>query len=229
VAASYPRTPVVAGLDGDWAGVSEGATKIPYRLHIRTDANGTTGTFDSPDLGVEGFRLSGLHRWDRRVTFNINPLGMFFIGALAPDGSLSGQLCQDGVFSGRIEFARGAAAGPSAAPPPPPLARQLPAPAAVDAARLAADAGVCDLSDMGTPEMVITARDGRLFARIVNPGMGYIFDPREVELVPASATRFLGKESNVEAEFAEPVDGRAPYAVVHALGRYAVAQRASKG
>jgi hypothetical protein len=221
-AAIYPLTPKLPQLDGDWSGNTGGPASLRIVFHIHTDANGTTGTYDSPDQDIVGAPLSGLSHDNGFVMLRAMPLNLFFMGQLRPDGAISGSLDQNGVFSGRFELKRSAGVRTATSAVP---ARALPTPVAVDPQRLAAYAGVYDLSDAGTPEMVVTAANGHLYARMTNPGMGVIMDQPAVEITPASQTSFYWKNIAVEADFAAPVNGHSPYAVIHALGHYQVAQR----
>jgi hypothetical protein len=43
--------------------------------------------------------------------------------------------------------------------------------------------------------------------------------------MPTSDASFRWQGIDAEADFAAPVNGRSPYAVIHALGHYQVAQR----
>jgi pimeloyl-ACP methyl ester carboxylesterase len=79
--------PVIAGLDGDWAGAITMTTgvKISLILHVRTDARGTVVNLDSPEQLAYGIPLRTLKRDGRKVTFALSPT-QTFEGTLAVDG-----------------------------------------------------------------------------------------------------------------------------------------------
>ncbi len=87
--------PVIAGLDGDWAGAIAMPTGATIRLivHVRTDARGTLVSLDSPDQLAYGLPLRTLRRDGRKVAFDIN--GARFEGMLSADGHSI-----DGTWSG---------------------------------------------------------------------------------------------------------------------------------
>ncbi len=87
--------PVIAGLDGDWAGaitMPTGAT-IRLILHVKTDARGTVVSLDSPDQLAYGVPLRTLKRDGRKITFNLNGAG--FEGTLSAD-----ERTLDGAWNG---------------------------------------------------------------------------------------------------------------------------------
>lgn len=87
--------PVIEGLDGDWAGAMTMPTGATIRLvlHVRTGADGTAVTLDSPDQLAYGIPLRTLKRDGGKVGFSIN--GGSFEGTLAADSHSI-----DGAWSG---------------------------------------------------------------------------------------------------------------------------------
>jgi alpha-beta hydrolase superfamily lysophospholipase len=81
-----PKGPVVAGLDGDWAGeLANGGLKIRVILHVRTGAYGTIAALDSPDQLVTGLPAA-LTRDGSKVAFTVKAVGLSYAGALSADG-----------------------------------------------------------------------------------------------------------------------------------------------
>ena len=87
--------PVIAGLDGDWAGaITPGGSAVRLILHVRTNTGGTVIQMDSPDQLAYGIPLRSFKRSGQRITFDIN--GSSFDGQLSGDGQKI-----DGVWTGR--------------------------------------------------------------------------------------------------------------------------------
>jgi len=77
--------PVIAGLDGDWAGaIQPGGATIRLIVHVRTDTRGTVVSLDSPDQGAFDLPLRTLKRDGQKVSFAIN--GSRYDGTLSADG-----------------------------------------------------------------------------------------------------------------------------------------------
>lgn len=95
--------PVIAGLDGDWAGTIRpaGAT-IRLILHIATDARGTVVSLDSPDQLAYGLPLPSLAREGQTVSFGIN--GSRFEGMLSADGRTIGGTWSGPNYKGPLIF-----------------------------------------------------------------------------------------------------------------------------
>lgn len=77
--------PIIAGLDGDWAGtiMPAGAT-IRLIVHVVTNTGGTVVSIDSPDQLAYGLPLPTLRREGQAVRFTVN--GSRFEGTLSADG-----------------------------------------------------------------------------------------------------------------------------------------------
>ncbi|HEY2357135.1 MAG TPA: alpha/beta fold hydrolase [Phenylobacterium sp.] len=91
-----PR-PVVAGMDGDWAGaVTSGAgTKLRIVLHIHTSPSGTIVLMDSPDQLAYGIPIFPLTRDGQKVAFELKVARASYEGQLSADGkTLSGTWTQ---------------------------------------------------------------------------------------------------------------------------------------
>ncbi len=77
--------PMIAGLDGDWAGaITPAGATIRLIVHVRTDARGTVVSLDSPDQLALGVPLRTLKRDGQKVSFQIN--GSSYEGVLSSDG-----------------------------------------------------------------------------------------------------------------------------------------------
>lgn len=70
-------SPVIQGLDGDWAGSLNLGTGLILRvvIHVRTDARGTWGTMDSLDQGAVGVPISSIARDDDKVVIEAKVIG----------------------------------------------------------------------------------------------------------------------------------------------------------
>jgi uncharacterized protein len=93
---TVPPRPVVAGLDGDWAGViSVPQGDLRLLLHVKTDAGGTLALFESPDQSPIKVVAVLTHEGDA-VTITLMGIGGFD-GKLSADGtSLEGHWRQMG-------------------------------------------------------------------------------------------------------------------------------------
>ncbi len=91
-----PPRPVVAGLDGTWAGVlSTPQGDLHVLLEVKTDARGTLGLFQSPDQSPAKM-VAALTHQGQAVTFELKGVGGFD-GVLSPDGAtLDGHWRQGG-------------------------------------------------------------------------------------------------------------------------------------
>ncbi|MBX3485282.1 hypothetical protein [Phenylobacterium sp.] len=91
-----PPRPVVAGLDGDWAGVLAAPQgDLRLRLHVKTGADGTLALFESPDQSPMKLVAFLTHEGDA-VKIELKGVGGFE-GRLSPDGqTLEGQWKQMG-------------------------------------------------------------------------------------------------------------------------------------
>jgi hypothetical protein len=83
-----PPLPRIQGLDGDWkGGIDAGAAgTLHLVLHIRTGADGTTGTLDSPDQGAAGLPVL-VSREGRNVGLNMAIMAARYQGELSEDGA----------------------------------------------------------------------------------------------------------------------------------------------
>ncbi|MBI1196821.1 MAG: hypothetical protein GC203_03065 [Phenylobacterium sp.] len=91
-----PPRPVVAGLDGDWAGVLAAPQgDLHLLLRVKTDAKGTLALFESPDQSPMQMVAALTHVGDE-VTVTLKGVGGFS-GRLSADGqTLEGQWRQAG-------------------------------------------------------------------------------------------------------------------------------------
>ncbi|HET6971445.1 MAG TPA: hypothetical protein VFH92_09995 [Phenylobacterium sp.] len=91
-----PPRPVVAGLDGHWAGVLETPQgDLHLLLDVTTDAKGTLALFQSPDQTSARMVATLTHQGDA-VTVELKGVGLFS-AKLSPDGStLDGSWKQGG-------------------------------------------------------------------------------------------------------------------------------------
>jgi len=91
-----PPRPVVAGLDGEWAGViSVPQGDLRILLHVKTEANQTTALFESPDQSPMKIVAFLTHEGDA-VTIKLKGVGGFD-GKLSADGNtLDGMWRQGG-------------------------------------------------------------------------------------------------------------------------------------
>ena len=82
--------PVVAGLDGTWAGVvaTPSGAKLRLVLHIRTNAGGTIVLMDSPDQLAYAIPIIGLTRAGQRVAFQLPVAHASYDGVLSADGRI---------------------------------------------------------------------------------------------------------------------------------------------
>ena len=97
--------PVIAGLDGDWAGaITPAGATIRIILHVRTSAGGTIVSLDSPDQGAFGVPLRTLKKDGRKITFTIN--GASFEGTLAANGSTIDGSWAGAAYTGPMTFAQ---------------------------------------------------------------------------------------------------------------------------
>ena len=93
-----PPRAVVQGLDGDWSGVLEtGQGDLRLKLHVKTDADGTTALFQSPDQSPMQIVAVVTHVGDA-VTFELKGIGGF-AGKLSADGGLAEGSWRQGGFS----------------------------------------------------------------------------------------------------------------------------------
>ena len=96
--------PVVAGLDGDWAGaITPAGATIRLIVHVRTDAGGTVVSLDSPDQGAFGIPLHSLKRDGGKITFEIN--GSRYEGTLSADGRSIDGTWTGAAYKGPLSFA----------------------------------------------------------------------------------------------------------------------------
>jgi len=92
-----PPAPRAEGLDGDWQGAINAGPAGLLRLvfHIRTDADGTVVTVDSPDQGVAGTPVTEVRRSSRAVAIDMQALKARLDGELSEDGaSIQGEFSQ---------------------------------------------------------------------------------------------------------------------------------------
>lgn len=81
-----PAKPVVAGLDGTWAGaITRNGVTLRLILRIETTARGTAILLDSPDQLANGVPVQNLARDGRKVSFTISANGVHYEGILSDD------------------------------------------------------------------------------------------------------------------------------------------------
>ncbi|HEX5182378.1 MAG TPA: alpha/beta fold hydrolase [Allosphingosinicella sp.] len=124
-----PARPVVAGLDGTWAGtITRNSVPLRLILHIRTTERGTTVSMDSPDQMAYAIPVQGLTRDGRKIAFHIAASGAGYEGTLADDDRhIAGMLTAPGRPLAPVDFAR-VQAGAERAPPKRPQTPQTPFP-----------------------------------------------------------------------------------------------------
>jgi hypothetical protein len=82
-----PPLPRIEGLDGDWQGqIIAGPTVLHLVLHVRTGADGTSATLDSPDQGSNGLPVL-VGRDGKSVSVNMAIVAARYQGELSDDGS----------------------------------------------------------------------------------------------------------------------------------------------
>lgn len=112
-----PPLPRVDGLDGDWrGGIDAGAAgTVHLVLHVRTGADGTKATLDSPDQGALDLPVL-LSREGRKVSVNMAIIAARYQGELSEDSaSLHGQFSR-GQIGLPLMFSR--SSDPAPTPPP---------------------------------------------------------------------------------------------------------------
>lgn len=116
-AGDAPATPVIAGLDGRWAGdVVLNGVSLRQGLRVRTAPTGTIALYESPDQMVSGVPVRGLTRDGNAVRWSIMGGMLAFAGTLSDDGqSLAGTFTQTGQGEMPVTFKRQAAGQKAAA------------------------------------------------------------------------------------------------------------------
>ncbi len=93
-----PPRAVVQGLDGDWSGVLEsGQGDLRLKLHVKTDADGTTALFQSPDQSPMQMVAVVTHAGEV-MTIELKGIGGFD-GKLSADGGMAEGNWRQGGFS----------------------------------------------------------------------------------------------------------------------------------
>ena len=117
-----PKGPVVAGLDGDWAGeIAAETAKLRVVLHVRTGPYGTVASLDSPDQLVAGLPAA-IARDGAAVTVTVKAVGLSYAGVLNGDGDVIAGSSKQGDRSNALVLRRRATAAAARARP------QTPAP-----------------------------------------------------------------------------------------------------
>ena len=110
--AGEPR-PHIAGLDGVWEGsITRNGARLPFILHVTTDAAGTIASLDSPNLLAYGLPVTELHREGQALSFAVPSGASHFHGTIASDRiagtwSRTGEADADIVFVHRQNAAAG--------------------------------------------------------------------------------------------------------------------------
>jgi hypothetical protein len=219
-----PPAPRFEGLDGFWDGrlqTKDGPIRLIFRF--KTDVHGTYAWLDSPDRNQLGRPAASVNREGRQVSVTMHTV------------SVTGELSED---EQRIEgrFIKGETSLPlvlihrppgAAAPlPPRPPAIELPPEA------LAAYAGRYQ-GEGGGPVLAIRVGDGRLHAQFnvgAAPGAeglpgAEVPSGPELDLLPASRTKFVHATLDASIEFELDDQGRATGFVMRQLGSETRAKR----
>jgi len=110
-----PKGPVVAGLDGDWAGeIAAETAKLRIVLHVRTGPYGTVASLDSPDQLVAGLPAA-IARDGAVVTFSVKAVGLSYAGVLNGDADVITGSSKQGDRSNALVLRRRAVAAAAAA------------------------------------------------------------------------------------------------------------------
>jgi len=128
-----PARPVIAGLDGTWTGaITRNAVPLRLILHVRTTAQGTFVTLDSPDQMSSGIPVRDLTRDRQTIRFAIPATGAHYQGTLSPDGAhITGTLLVPDRPDAPVDFTRGQATS-EVAPPRRPQTPRPPFPYAAE-------------------------------------------------------------------------------------------------
>ncbi len=124
-----PKGPVVAGLDGDWAGeIVADTAKLRVILHVKSGPYGTTASLDSPDQLAMGLPAT-IARDGSAVTFAVKTVGLTYAGVLSGDGAVITGTSTQGARSTPLAFSRrttvaGAPLRPQTPKPPFPYTAQ---------------------------------------------------------------------------------------------------------
>ncbi|THD53850.1 MAG: DUF3471 domain-containing protein, partial [Phenylobacterium sp.] len=224
VRGAFPPAPRFEGLDGFWDGrleTKEGLIRLIFRL--KSSVHGTYAWLDSPDRNQLGRPATSVNREGRQVTITMHTV------------SVTGELSDDGRWiEGR--FIKGDSSLPlTLIHRPPGAAAPLPLRApAIDLPpeALAAFAGRYQ-GDGGGPVMTISVGDGRLKARFLG-GIPRGADgvPRaqipsgpELDLLPASPTKFFHRDLDASMEFDLDGQGRGTGFVLRQVGSEVRAKR----
>ena len=122
LAGDLPKGPVIAGLDGDWAGeIAAETAKLRVVLHVRTGPYGTVASLDSPDQLVAGLPAA-IARDGAAVTVTVKAVGLSYAGVLNGDGDVIAGSSKQGDRSNALVLRRRATAAAARARP------QTPAP-----------------------------------------------------------------------------------------------------
>jgi D-alanyl-D-alanine-carboxypeptidase/D-alanyl-D-alanine-endopeptidase len=113
-------TPVIQGLDGDWAGSLNLGTGLVLRvvIHLRTDAKGTWGTMDSLDQGSFGVPVSSIARDGAKVVIEAKAIGGRLDAVLDGDGKAMRGLWLQGGVKMPLVLQHAASEAPPPAPAP---------------------------------------------------------------------------------------------------------------
>jgi fermentation-respiration switch protein FrsA (DUF1100 family) len=128
-----PARPVVAGLDGTWAGtITRNAATLRLILHIKTTARGTMVLLDSPDQLANGVPVQSLARDGQKISFKIAATGASYAGLLSADNMhIAGTLTAPNRPDAPVDFTRSRATA-ERAPPKRPQTPQPPFPYAAE-------------------------------------------------------------------------------------------------
>ena len=106
LAGDLPKGPVIAGLDGDWAGeIAAETAKLRVVLHVRTGPYGTVASLDSPDQLVAGLPAA-IARDGAAVTVTVKAVGLSYAGVLNGDGDVIAGSSKQGDRSNALVLRR---------------------------------------------------------------------------------------------------------------------------
>ncbi len=105
---SPPAAPVIEGLDGTWNGtLRRNDVDLRLVLRVRTDANGTIATLDSPDMNAMGLRLSEFTRRGERISFGVPAAAVQYTAQLSDGGGrMTGAWTRPGQPDASVSFVR---------------------------------------------------------------------------------------------------------------------------
>lgn len=224
VRGAYPPAPRFEGLDGFWDGrleTKDGLIRLIFRL--KSSVHGTYAWLDSPDRNQLGRPAVSVNREGRRVTIAMQTVSV--TGELSDDGQwIEGRFIKDKTNLPLTLIHR----PPGAAAPLPQRAPAIDLPPEA----LAAVAGRYQ-GEGGGPVLTLSVADGRLWGRFTggtvrgDDGIPRVQIPSgpELDLLPASPTKFFWRVLDASLDFDLDAQGRATGFVMRQLGSEVRAKR----